>query len=161
MAGSGGAVGSLGFQVGRVRVTNVPSPSEARYIRSIRDQMKTIRNNLLRTIDRIEGVTPAAIRFGLQPIFDESQELVPVDTGRLKRSGFIETRTQASGRISAEIGYGRFGIPHYAAFVHERTDIPHAGKTQAKFLEAAVNKHIGSFARRVQLHIKRESGVST
>lgn len=151
--------GQLGLTVGRVRVTNVPSPSEAQYIRIIREQMDTVKGNMLKLIERIEGVTPEAIRFGLQPIFDESQRLVPVDKGDLKRSGFVEVRTTGSGRVSAEIGYGRFGVPHYAGFVHERLDFRHAPPTQALFLKAAVDKHISDFVRRVAMYIKQQTGL--
>ncbi|KKM27945.1 hypothetical protein LCGC14_1569610 [marine sediment metagenome] len=152
--------GPLNFTVGRVRVTNVPSPSEGQYIRIIREQMNTVKGNMLKLIERIEGVTPEAIRFGLQPIFDESQRLVPVDTGKLKRSGFIEVRTQArGGRVSAEIGYGRFGQPFYAGFVHENLAFRHAPPTQALYLKAAVDKHVGDFVRRVGRFIQQQTGL--
>lgn len=151
--------GALNFTVGRVRVTNVPSPSEAQYIRIIREQMDTVTGNMLKLIERIEGVTPEAIRFGLQPIFDESQRLVPVDKGDLKRSGFVEVRTTGTGKVSAEIGYGRFGRPFYAGFVHERLDFRHAPPTQALYLKAAVDKHISDFVRRVAMHIKQQTGL--
>ncbi len=148
----------IGFNVGRVRVTRVVGPSEAGYIRSIREQMKAIIENVQKVIDRIENVTPEALVFGVQPIFDKSQELVPVDTGRLKASGFVVTRDTAAG-VGVFVGYGRFGKPHYAGFVHERLDIRHAAGKQAKFLEAAVNEHIGDFERRVALFISRETGL--
>lgn len=149
----------LQLSVGRVRRTSVVSPSEGAYIKSIRDQMDLIKKNMLKVINHIENVTPEAIRFGLQPIFDESQRLVPVDTGDLKRSGFIEVRTTVSGNTSAAIGYGRYGRPNYAGFVHERMDLRHAPPTQAKFLEAAVNKHIGDFGRRVALFYQKQTGL--
>lgn len=150
--------GPLGFNVGRVRVTRVVSPSEAGYIRSIRNQMKGIIENFQKVIERIENVTPEALVFGVQPIFDKSQELVPVDTGRLKASGFVVTRDTARG-VGVFVGYGRFGKPHYAGFVHERLDVRHAAGKQAKFLEAAINEHIGTFERRVALFISRETGL--
>ncbi len=150
----------LGLSVGRVRVTSVPSPSEGAYIQVIRQQMLTLKQNMLKVIERIENVTPEAIRFGLDPIFTESQRLVPVDKGPLKASGFVEVRTTGTGRVSAEIGYGRFGRPFYAGFVHERTDIRHSPPTRAKYLEAAVNKHIGDFSRRVALHLERATGIT-
>ncbi len=150
----------LGFSVGRVRVTSAAHPSEAGYIRSIRGQMAGIVENLKKTIDRIEKVTPEALKFGVQPIFDRSQELVPVDTGDLMTSGFIETRPTAQG-VGVFVGYGRYGKPNYAGFVHERLDLRHAKGKQAKFLEAAVNEKSGDFARRVALYIRRETGMST
>ncbi len=148
----------LGFSVGRVRVTSAAQPSEAGYIRSIRTQMDAVAKNLKAVIDRIENVTPEALRFGLKPIFDRSQELVPVDSGVLKGSGFIEVRRGAGGS-TAVVGYGRFGRPHYAGFVHEMLSIPHAAPTQAKYLEAAVNEKIGDFSRRVALFLSRETGI--
>ncbi len=151
---------SLGLQVGRQRVTVATLPSEAGYVRSIRAQMDAIRQNMLKVIEAVQGATPEAIRFGLQPIFEESQRLVPVDTGRLKRSGYVQVRTESrSGRVRAEIGYGLAGKPRYAGFVHEMVHIRHAAPTQAKFLEAAVNSKLGDFGRRVVLHMQRQTGL--
>jgi len=120
--------------------------------------MDAIRNNLLKVIDGIEKANPDALVFGLQPIFDESQRLVPVDRGRLKASGFIEKR-QGVREASAAIGYDRHGKLGYGAFVHERLDLRHAPPTQAKFLETAVNTHGGDFQRRYVLFIQRETGL--
>ncbi len=152
----------LGIQVGRVRVTRVTSPSEAGYVRSIRGQMAVIVKNMMKLIEGVENATPDAIRFGLQPIFDTSQELVPVDTGRLKRSGYLEVRTEKrGGRVRAEIGYGLHGKPHYAGIVHERLDLRHATGKQAKYLEHAINMHMGKFVRRVGLHMQKRTGLSS
>lgn len=150
----------LQLNIGRVRRTVAASPSEKAYIKSIRDQMAVIRNNLLKVINHIENITPEAIRFGLKPIFDESQRLVPVDTGDLKASGFIEVRKTSTGATAA-IGYARHGRPNYAGFVHERLDFRHASPTQAKFLEVAVNTRIGDFQRRVVLFYQKQAGLST
>lgn len=149
----------LRLSVGRIRKTVAIQPSEGGYISSIRNQMNLIKGNLLKVVNHIENVTPSALRFGLQPIFDESQRLVPVDTGDLKASGFIEVRTTGSGVTSAAIGYGRFGKPFYAGFVHERLDLRHASPTQAKFLEAAVNTKINTFKRRVALFYQKQTGL--
>lgn len=151
--------GILNLNVGRSRITSVVGPSEANYIQSIRNQMKVLQANLLKVIDAIETVTPQALKYGLQPIFDESQRLVPVDTGKLKRSGFLEVRRTARGGQAA-MGYGRYGRPTYAAFVHERLDIRHAGATQAKFLEQAVHTHIDDFRRRVVLYYQKQTGIT-
>ena len=148
---------TLHLNVGRQRVTNVASPSESSYIRSIRAQMKVIEQNMMKVTAHIEIVTAEGIAFGLEPILKESQRLVPVDTGKLKRSGFIETR-RMSGGTEAAIGYGRYGRPTYAAFVHENMNVRHAAPTQAKFLEVAVNTKIGDFGRRVALYMKRSMG---
>lgn len=151
---------TLQLNVGRQRITSVVGPSEASYVHSIRTQMAAIRANLLKATQHIKKVTPEAIKFGLQPIFDESQRLVPVDKGYLKRSGFVETRQTAAGTAAA-IGYGRYGRPTYAAFVHENLNLRHAPPTQAKFLEVAVNTKIGDFARRVLLYYRQSMGAGS
>ncbi len=150
--------GPINFNVGRVRVTGSAKVSEVGYIRSIRKQMDAIAGNIMKVIERIEDVTPEALIFGVQPIFDRSQELVPVDTGTLRDSGFIETRPTSEG-VGVFVGYGRFGKPFYAGFVHERLDVRHAKGKQAKFLEAAVNEKINTFERRVALFMRRETGI--
>ncbi len=152
----------LGIQVGRQRVTSAAHPSEAGYIRSIRSQMDVIMKNMLKLIAGIENATPHAIRHGLLPIFEESQRLVPVDKGDLKASGYVVVRTEGrGGRVRAEIGYGRHGRPHYAGYVHEMLSIPHAPPTQAKYLEAAINKHISDFTRRVGMFLQKATGLGS
>jgi hypothetical protein len=149
----------LKLNVGRERVTSAALPSEVGYIQSIRKQMALLRKNLLTVVDYVDAITPEAIEFGLKPIFEESQRLVPVDTGKLKVSGFVETRKTSTGAVAA-IGYGRFGKPGYAAFVHERLDIAHRAPTQAKFLEVAVVTRIDDFRRRVALFYQRNTGAT-
>ncbi len=149
----------LNISVGRTTLGRGLSPSMANYVEVMREQMKVVQRNMVKVISHIEGVTAEAIRFGLQPIFDKSQLYVPVDTGDLKRSAFIEVRKGASG-LSAAIGYARYGRPNYAALVHERLDFRHAPPTRAKFLEGAVNEHIGDFERRVVRFMQKNTGIT-
>lgn len=151
--------GALNLSVGRVRVTSAVGPSEASYVASIRNQMKLIQENLLKVVEKVDEETPHALKFALQPIFDESQRLVPVDTGALRRSGFLEVRN-VSGGAQAALGYGRYGRPTYAAFVHERLDVNHGGTTQAKFLETAVFTKIDTFRRRFILYYQKYVGIT-
>ena len=146
------------LNVGRQRVTHVVSPSEANYIAAIKAQSKLLVDNMQKVVAHINNVTPEAIKFGLKPILDESQRLVPVSSGKLKRSGFVETRQTAKGTVAA-IGYGRYGRPTYAAFVHENLTTRHAPPTQAKFLEVAVNTKIDAFANRVYTYMRKNGGL--
>ncbi len=148
----------LRINVGRQRVTGATSPFEAGYVQSVNAQMRAIRNNMLKVVEAIENATPEALIFGLQPIFDESQRLVPVKSGRLKRSGFLRSEQSTKGSVVA-IGYAKGGQPKYAALVHERTDFNHKSPTQAKYLEAAVNAHISKVQPRVAQFLSKQVGL--
>lgn len=145
--------------VGRQRSSRSMSPFESGYLGNIRSQMKSLQIQLKAIIEDVKDVTPEAMVVGLQPAFDESQKLVPVDKGVLKQSGFLKAARTNTG-ASVALGYGFGGNPVYAAHVHERLDIPHKSPTQAKFLESAVNMHIDKFLPRVVKHIQRTTGLT-
>ena len=123
-----------------------------------RAQMRQIQKNLENLIGEIEGVTPEAVEYALQPIYDKSQQYCPVDTGKLKESGYIEVR-QKGDRIEGEVGYGKRGNPFYAPYVHEMVDLYHEPPTQAKFLERAVNEHQDEILPRLISFIRRRVGL--
>lgn len=128
------------FRVGPQRITKGLDPARAGYAMQIRSQMKAVEQSYSRLIETLGLNSEAAIEAMLQPVFNRSQELVPVKTGALKSSGYIATR-QSRGRSVGEVGYGKGNVPPYAVFVHENLDAQHAPPTQAKFLEQAVDEH--------------------
>lgn len=105
-----------------------------------------------------------------------AKELVPVDTGNLRDSGFTITRSlqdlgpsadvsgEAQASLDAEgdtvipavVGFGGPSA-EYALIQHERTDFHHR-IGQAKYLETAVNQHVEDIpvilAQRVQAMIE-------
>ena len=144
--------------IGRQNITKALSPSDAGYVADMKRQMKGVRDTLVRALDAVSSVTPEAMIHGAQPMFDESQILVPVDTGKLRASGFLRTVGNKQ-RPRVELGYAKGGNPAYAALVHERMDTFHAPPTQAKVLEEGVNRHLGQFLNRVVTFMKRETGL--
>jgi len=73
-----------------------------------------------------------------QVIFARSQLLVPVATGALKGSGYVNP-PKTEGKITySEIGYGG-PASSYAMWVHESYS-KHRRPTQRKFLERPVNE---------------------
>ncbi|PHR87488.1 MAG: hypothetical protein COA78_37075 [Blastopirellula sp.] len=151
-------VARIGLSLGRQRITSKVSPHQSGYVVAIRNQMKGITKELERLIKNVEGATPEALKFGLQPIFDKSQKYVPVDKGRLKRSGFLNTSKTSRG-ARANIGYDAGGRLGYASIVHERTDVRHTAPTSAKFLEKAVNEHLQDIQPRMIRHIRSRTGL--
>ena len=134
--------------IGSRRITSGTRGSVAGATRDIRAQFKGIETRLRETISNIKDATPDAVRHGLQPIFDKSQEYVPVDTMELKNSGYLEVR-ESSHKVEAEIGYARGGHPHYAVIVHEDPDLQHKSPTRSKFLEQAINEKFSGVKSRI------------
>jgi hypothetical protein len=77
-------------------------------------------------------------------IFAETQVLVPVETGALKRSGRVVREAVTADGVVLSIAYGGPSEPRYvdyAVYVHERLDVRHAPPTQAKFIEVPMLRY--------------------
>ncbi len=122
--------------------------SASGYVAAMNAQMKTIQDNFIEIMRGTNNLLPGALAHGVEPIFDESQRLVPVRTGALKSSGFVDARQTARG-ARVTLGYGRGGFPSYAALVHEGLQFFHKAPTQAKFLSQAVANFSGLVLPRV------------
>lgn len=145
---------------GRQRIDWFVSPTEKHYTRQMRAQMEGVLKNLQKVIDSIEDASPQGLLYAVQPIYDESQRLVPVDTGDLRASGFIETRRRLRG-AQVVVGYARGGRPHYAALVHERLDFFHQPPTQAKYLEEPAVRNLGNILPRYIEFVQRDTGLTS
>lgn len=90
----------------------------------------------------VRAAAEAAVEAAAQVILDESQQLVPVDTGALKASGQVTKEDGPTAAISygQHDGAGRDArdTADYAIYVHERMDTHHE-HGRAKFLEQAMH----------------------
>ena len=102
----------------------------------------------------VEAASAPALEDAAQVIFDRSQELVPVATGRLKASGKIESKKTSNGAV-ATISYGEGG-PDYAVNVHEDLQVFH-DDGQAKFLEHAVFENMKMMPEEYGRALKRKT----
>lgn len=124
------------------QAANAVDIASARYADVMKIQCKQVSDMLNAVIADIKRVTPDILFEALEPTFELSQTYVPVDTGKLKESGFLEKQTFTGG-ARVVMGYGREGFPAYATLVHERVDIPHKAPTRSKFLLAAIEETAG------------------
>lgn len=108
-------------------------------------------------VSKLEGFLPEDMLAALQPTFEKSQELCPVDTGALKASGYLEAEVFRGG-VRAEIGYGRDGIPDYAVAVHE-LPAQHEYPTQYKFLQAPLEEDYFNILQRVTDRVRTRLGL--
>jgi hypothetical protein len=96
--------------------------------------------NLIDSPNRVRRGIKRGVNEVMQEVFDESQELVPVDTGSLKDSGiFISAQDKGNG-VEASISYGN-ALVTYAIDVHEDLQVFHEPPTQAKYLEIPMTNH--------------------
>jgi hypothetical protein len=82
-----------------------------------------------------------ALRGWAEDVLARSQQLVPINTGRLKSTGQVNGPEMKNGVLEVHIGYGDRRSAFYAAIVHERLDVRHP-HGQAKFLEIPLNENL-------------------
>ena len=125
---------------------------------------------LQRVLAAIPGRAQVGAAFMLQTegerIMDKSTQIVPVDIGALRDSGFVELPQLGPSKVSIEFGYGTV----YAPIVHEN---PRSGKTggvspqgqryrswaqhgEWKFLERPLMEAEAGMARRMAARLWRE-----
>jgi len=116
----------------------------------------------------------AAIGQGLydfaNDVMDQSQEIVPVDTGTLHDSAVVEEPVFGLNEITVTFGYAIGDhlydenpksfqpVGSYAVDVHEITEVQHAPPTQAKFLEQPVFESEDNFVSFIQAAIVKRIG---
>jgi len=94
-------------------------------------------------------------------IGNESQALVPVDTGVLRGSMDITRQKSFTQKtVRAEITYGGPSAP-YAIVQHERTEFNHPKGGEAKFLEKPFLKHTEGFPQSFVERMEAEAGFTT
>lgn len=119
-------------------------------------------DNVEKNLKKVAKSHPAALAAALYQegfsIMAESQKKVPVDTGRLRSTGYVAPPQEGDDAPTVEVGYGT----DYGIYVHERTELRHT-VGEAKFLEKAVNEAIAGYNRRLlkrtQQNIERGVGV--
>lgn len=124
------------------------------YDASSRDAFQPIIKNFKKVVKNLEDVTPEVLLYALRPTFEKSQEYCPVDKGTLLRSGFLEENT-FRGKPRVSMGYGRGGVPPYAAAVHENLEWQHKYPTRAKWLQVAIDEDASDIQARIVERYRR------
>lgn len=90
-----------------------------------------------------------------QIAFRNSQRLVPVDTGTLRRSGILLlAREKGSSMIEVVMGYGG-AASAYALRQHENLSYRHKQGQQAKYLEEPVRARQEKLSQNIQRRMQR------
>lgn len=90
-----------------------------------------------------------------QIAFRDSQRLVPVDTGTLRRSGVIlPAREKGTSIVEVVMGYGG-AASEYALKQHENLSYRHKEGKQAKYLEEPVMKRQLKLSENIRRRMQR------
>jgi len=89
-----------------------------------------------------------------QLAFRESQRVVPVDTGTLRRSGQIESAREVPTGVEIVLGYGG-AAKAYALRQHEDLSYSHKEGQQAKYLEDPVRGRIPKLMQNIRRRMER------
>lgn len=146
-------------RVGASRYSSAVS-SRKDFGHAIKDQLQAVIDNYIGWVKSIDGQMAEILLEALEPTFQWSQEIVPVHTGALKDSGYLETGT-FRGHTTVDMGYAKGGTPPYAVYVHEALTYFHEPPTQAKFLQAPIEWDANNIQLRVQQGIATAAGVGS
>jgi len=143
----------LRFSIGYQRATRSMSGATAKTRNQVIRQFNEINKRLDLLGRAIEQTTKEVAEEALTIIFDASQILVPVNTGDLKASGYVDVR-RVGNKIVGEVGYAPRNDPPYALFVHENLEMHHKPPTQAKYLQKAVEDNAGKITALIISHLR-------
>ena len=134
------------------------NPYVAQSTRDSRTSMAQINRDFKGVLKHLETQSEDAVQHALEPMLDKALYYVPKDTLALAESAYLETGIR-NGQVVAELGFGKATASataanrkrpaDYAAMVHERPDLYHEPPTQFKFLQTAMQEHMGEVAGRV------------
>lgn len=146
-------------KVGRRYVRSSVAPVTAQDTYAARSAMRDIIKNFEGFTQHINNETINVLLEAMAPAFQLSQKYVPVDTSKLKSSGYLEEVISRSNQHTVEIGYGKNGLPDYAATVHENLEYHHKAPTRAKFLQSALEEKDREIERLIIEGLKVAGGV--
>ena len=124
---------------------------------------KELQGNIERTVVHVRREAKKFIAAEAEAIMEESMAEVPVETGALKASAFVEIDHEGN----ATFGYGGGNIQtnpksgilteEYMLSVHERLDVIHPNG-KAKFLEDPVRRHEQKMESTLAARLRRYLG---
>ena len=118
--------------------------------REMRARMEDVAKDARRAIKK-------AVHKFAQTEMREMKRLVPVDTGTLKNSGYVDKPQENGSHITQELGFGG-AAEEYAIVVHEDLEAWHENG-QAKYVEQPLSESAPYFAARVGADVKKDLGL--
>jgi hypothetical protein len=114
------------------------------------DDFDDLNEKISQMIDEVPDLVEKALFEEATIVLNMSQELVPVDTGRLRNTGRVTVEKVPNG-FSAAITYST----DYAIYVHEDLTKYHKFPTQAKFLEQPARERLPNLLSNISKRVER------
>ena len=115
---------------------------------------KQVQRNLARARKAFRRSLGAALYHEGSALLAQSLKLVPVDTGRLRSTGYVSPPEDEVGGVFVEVGYGT----DYAVRQHEDSSLRHR-VGQAKFLQQPFEESERGMLMRLQADMRRIASV--
>lgn len=125
--------------------------------KQFRQNMGEILGALNDFVKGVNEITPEVLADAMEETFGKALEYTPVDSGKLRESGYLETRSY-HGRHIVAIGFGKGGKPSYAIYVHE-LPYAHEAPTRSKFLEAALDEDYYAILNKIPRLMRERAGT--
>lgn len=116
--------------------------------------LRQVERQLRKKVNDINTATTQGLVDAGHYLLDLSQPLVPVDTGRLKRSGFVVKNAPNQVFVGYE-AYNPITGYDYAPIQHEDLTFNHAPGTQAKYLEQPFRENIDTLVDIIAGDVKK------
>jgi len=108
--------------------------------------LREVQNGFNKAFKKISGATMKSLMDVGFDLKKEAVQLAPIDTGELRRSGYVDP----TGNLKVEVGFNQ----EYAEIQHESLEFNHPQGGQAKYLEQPFkqnfNKYIESIKKGVE-----------
>lgn len=132
-----GTPGPLNIRMGLPGAGSPSAHRTGQFAQSAMRDSRRILENFQAFVNHMEEAQPEVLYEAMVPAFELSQTLVPVESGLLKSTGYLEIERRAQG-ARVNIGYAKGGHPWYAIMQHEDLELSHEPPQQAKFLQDAI-----------------------
>lgn len=116
--------------------------------------VKQVTDTLKRIADKFPDKVGAAMYQEAQIEMTEAKRRVPVDTGTLRASGFVNDPERHGRQVTVTLGFGG-AAEEYALIVHEDLEAFHK-VGQAKYLESVLDESAPYIKDRIAERLKRQ-----
>lgn len=125
-----------------------------KFLRTRLDGFDQMVGKMAKSPERFKRAVGAGMYAAANNVMTASLEIVPVDSGALKGSGYVTLPEESgSGELVVEMGYGG-DAKEYAERQHEDTSLQHKDGGQAKYLQRPYMEKAGGILKTIAMNAR-------